>query len=139
MSTSMQDVILTSIQGTLSTSMQESSIMWVGTMLLTPEFFFTKLSCLSALVLFDQRNLQFVPNMSLMSLICQPDIRGHGAPHHHHHDQRTELRSCVKVEVAVKGSPSLITLIVSVDVKQHWTSELRSCVKVEVDVLGSRP
>ena len=31
----------------------------------------------------------------------------------------TELRSCVKVEVAVLGSPSLIVLMVSMDVKQH--------------------
>ena len=31
----------------------------------------------------------------------------------------TELRGCVKVEVAVLGSPSLIVLMVSVDVKQH--------------------
>ena len=31
----------------------------------------------------------------------------------------TELRSCVKVEVAVLGSSSLIVLMVSVDVKQH--------------------
>ena len=31
----------------------------------------------------------------------------------------SELRSCVKVEVAVLGSPSLIVLMVSVDVKQH--------------------
>ena len=30
-----------------------------------------------------------------------------------------ELRSCVKVEVAVLGSPSLIVRTVSVDVKQH--------------------
>ena len=31
-----------------------------------------------------------------------------------------ELRSCVKVEVAVQGTPSLIVLVmVSVDVKQH--------------------
>ena len=30
-----------------------------------------------------------------------------------------ELRSCVKVEVDVLGSPSLIVLTVSVDVKQH--------------------
>ena len=37
----------------------------------------------------------------------------------------------------VLGSPSLIVLMVSVDVKQHWRTELRSCVKVEVDVLGS--
>ena len=33
----------------------------------------------------------------------------------------SELRSCVKVEGAVLGSPSLIVLMVSVDVKQHWT------------------
>ena len=31
----------------------------------------------------------------------------------------TEFRSCVKVEVAVLGSPSLISLMVSVDVMQH--------------------
>ena len=29
--------------------------------------------------------------------------------------------NCVKVEVAVLGSPSLIVLMVFVDVKQHWT------------------
>ena len=31
----------------------------------------------------------------------------------------TELRSCVKVEVAVLGSPSLISLMVSEDVRQQ--------------------
>ena len=31
----------------------------------------------------------------------------------------SELRRCVKVEVAVPGSPSPIVLMVSVDVKQH--------------------
>ena len=31
----------------------------------------------------------------------------------------SELRSCVKVEVAVLGSPSLIVLTFSVDIKQH--------------------
>ena len=31
----------------------------------------------------------------------------------------SEFRSCVKVEVAVLGSPSLIVLTFSVDVKQH--------------------
>ena len=31
----------------------------------------------------------------------------------------SELRSCVKVEVAVLGSPSLIVLTDSVEVKQH--------------------
>ena len=45
----------------------------------------------------------------------------------------------MKVEVAVLASPSLISLMVSVDVKQHFVSvsEFRSCVKVEVAVLGS--
>ena len=32
---------------------------------------------------------------------------------------QAELRSCVRVEVAVLGSPSLISLTVSVDVRQH--------------------
>ena len=31
----------------------------------------------------------------------------------------TEFRSCVKVEVAVLGFPSIIALIFSVDIKQH--------------------
>ena len=46
----------------------------------------------------------------------------------------------MKVEVDVLGSPSLMILMISVDVKQHWNiaSKLRSCVKVEVDVLGSQ-
>ena len=45
----------------------------------------------------------------------------------------------MKVEVAVLGSPSLIVLMVSVGVKQHWNtaSELRRCGEVEVAVLGS--
>ena len=57
--------------------------------------------------------------------------------------KRTE-RSCVKVEVAVLGSPSRIVLMICVDVKQQkkkmkkkktQKAEFRSCVKVEVDVL----
>ena len=32
---------------------------------------------------------------------------------------KAELGNCVKVGVAVLGSPSLIVLLVSVDVKQH--------------------
>ena len=31
----------------------------------------------------------------------------------------SEIRSCVKVEMAILGSPSPIILMVSVDVKQH--------------------
>ena len=34
-------------------------------------------------------------------------------------EANTELRNCVKVEVAVLGFPSLINLMVSVDIKQH--------------------
>ena len=43
----------------------------------------------------------------------------------------------MKVVVAVLGSPSLIVLTVSVDIKQHRTellSDLTSCVNVEVPV-----
>ena len=55
----------------------------------------------------------------------------------------SEFMSCVKVEVDVLGSPSLIVLVVSVDVKHHLRkrmkpgalSEFRSCVKVKVAVL----
>ena len=50
----------------------------------------------------------------------------------------------MKVEVAVLGSPSLISLTVSVGVRQHFNNnnndsmaEFRSCVKVEVAVLVS--
>ena len=42
----------------------------------------------------------------------------------------SELRSCVKVEVAVLGSWPLKVFMFSADVKQH-------CEKVEVAVLGS--
>ena len=37
-------------------------------------------------------------------------------------DLGSELRSCVKVEVAVLGSTSLIVLTISVAVKKHWTN-----------------
>ena len=43
---------------------------------------------------------------------------------HHVYLQGSELRSCVKVEVAVLGSPSLVVLMVSVDVKQHFIQML---------------
>ena len=41
----------------------------------------------------------------------------------------TELRSCVKLEVSVLGSPSLIVLMVSVDVKQHAVSRFGLAVR----------
>ena len=39
--------------------------------------------------------------------------------HHVYLSEESELRSCVRVEVAVLGFPSLIILMVSVDAKQH--------------------
>ena len=39
----------------------------------------------------------------------------------------SELRSCVEVEVAVLGSPSLISLRVSVDVKHHERRKRPDC------------
>ena len=55
--------------------------------------------------------------------------------------EKSEVRSRVKVEVAVPGSPSLKVLTVCVDVRQDLEknkrkSELRSCVQVAVAVLG---
>ena len=47
---------------------------------------------------------------------------------------RSELRSCVKVKVAVLDSPSLTVLMVSVDVKQHWTRVQELC-----ESRGGRP
>ena len=38
-------------------------------------------------------------------------------------DASSEFRGCVKVEVAVLGSRSLIELMLSVDVEQHWFEE----------------
>ena len=51
---------------------------------------------------------------------------------------RTELRSCVKVEVSVLGSPSLIVLMTSVDVRQHWT---RTHIRAQqlCETRGGRP
>ena len=49
----------------------------------------------------------------LMSLMVSVDVKQHSTSHD------SELRSCVKVEVAVLGSPSLKVRTVSVDVKQH--------------------
>ena len=51
-------------------------------------------------------------------------------------DLASELRSCVKVEVAAVGT---IIRTVSVDIKLELAvaSELRNCMKVEVAVLGS--
>ena len=48
----------------------------------------------------------------------------------------SEFRSCVKVEVAVLGSRSLIVFMVSGDVKQLWSYRAQKVVKVEVAVLS---
>ena len=43
--------------------------------------------------------------------------------HHVHISEESEVRSCVKIEVAVLGSPSLTVLMVSVDVSEPvWPS-----------------
>ena len=42
----------------------------------------------------------------------------------------SELKSCVNVEVAVLSSPSLIVLMVSVDVKQHY----KKCLRMQKDL-----
>ena len=44
------------------------------------------------------------------------------------------LRSCVKVEMNVLGSPSLIVCMVSVDVKQHWWRRISVLVVLRLNV-----
>ena len=52
----------------------------------------------------------------------------------------SEVRSCVKVEVTVLGSSSLIVLVVSLDVKQHRSStDVNSVIFVkDNDCAGKR-
>ena len=50
-----------------------------------------------------------------------------------------KLRSCVKVEVAVLGSPSLTVRTVSVDVKQHRTMNNSNTAQVLWESQGGRP
>ena len=51
--------------------------------------------------------------LSLICFLASEDIKQNVC------NDITELRSCVKVEVAVLSSPFLIVLMASVDVKQH--------------------
>ena len=51
----------------------------------------------------------------------------------------TELRSCVKVEATVLGTPSLIVRMISVDVKQHWTQSLFTRARELCESRGGRP
>ena len=56
------------------------------------------------------------PSPSLISLVVSVDVK--------HcllftYNTSSKLRSCVKVEVAVLGSPTLLSPVVSVAVKQH--------------------
>ena len=51
---------------------------------------------------------------SLINPMVSVDVK-----HHVYLSEESELRSCVRVEVAVLGFPSLIILMVSVDAKQH--------------------
>ena len=44
-------------------------------------------------------------------------------------------RSCVEVEVAVLGSPSLISLVVSVDVNQHWIKPPWFCLGCDAELV----
>ena len=48
----------------------------------------------------------------------------------------SELRSCVKVKVAILGSLSLTVCTVSVDVKQHWTEQQCLALCSEAAVLA---
>ena len=54
------------------------------------------------------------PSPSLISLVVSVDVK-----HHVYCNTSSKLRSCVKVEVAVLGSPTLLSPVVSVAVKQH--------------------
>ena len=73
------------------------------------------------------------------------DIRGHEALLYHHSlggSGSLELRRCVKVEVDVLGSPSIIVRTVSVDVEVDVLDSSSLIVRtvsvdVEVDVLDS--
>ena len=49
----------------------------------------------------------------------QSTVKTNFREHNRETQRDPELRSCVKVEVAVLGSPSLVSLMVSVDEKQH--------------------
>ena len=62
------------------------------------------------------------PGLGLGFKVTFTQRLGHNATGTYRQEDRlitSELRRCVKVEVAVLGSPSLIVLMVSVDVKQH--------------------
>ena len=48
----------------------------------------------------------------------------------------SEVRSCVKVEITVQGSMSLIVLMVSVDVKQHRTELGTSFIIIMDNITG---
>ena len=48
----------------------------------------------------------------------------------------SELRSCVKIETAVLGSPSLTVRNYGLCGRKATLTKLRSCVKFEVAVLG---
>ena len=54
----------------------------------------------------------YIPHQSSQAAPCVESVHETDRPNRH-------FRSCVKVEVAVLGSPSLIVLLVSVDVKRQ--------------------
>ena len=55
------------------------------------------------------------PSPFLISLVVSVDVKHHMFTC----NASSKLRSCVKVEVAVLGSPNLLSPVVSVAVKQH--------------------
>ena len=63
--------------------------------------------------------VQLKTNRELMKWRGREEGREEGTQETNARLAEEELRSCVKVEVAVRGSPSLLVLMVSVDVKQH--------------------
>ena len=63
--------------------------------------------------------VQLKTNRELMKRRGREEGREDGTQETNARLAEEELRSCVKVEVAVRGSPSLLVLMVSVDVKQH--------------------
>ena len=90
-------------------------------------YIYISLLAITCLQWFTLLKSQGYKRFSLQSLVFSVDVKKPRT------SLETELRSCVKVEVDVLGSSSLIILMVSADVKQHWTN----CVKVEVDFLDS--
>ena len=89
------------------------------------------LNCASALVttcpwyvIWHLRTLSITSSSSShysLSLICQPDIRGHEAPHHHHQCSTLIVQELCESRGGCPGLSVLTSLLVSVDIKNYWT------------------